>query len=252
MALPAIKVSATALSAALVKADVPAQPTGDSFLRFDGKEGGWTNGREQESVDDEIILVNTTTLGKGWVLWIDSQPKAKRVVSFTEAMPEPMDGENTKVKKNGKMVDEFVEPIEMRVFQGAFFDNGDPVTFETSSYSGRGAIDGLLAEIKQKAIEGSQFLFPAVKLGQSSYFNKTHKTTIYTPVLEIVSWHDQEGNEEGAPAKQLEQEQEQEQAPAAKPARKPRTPKAKAEPEPQEEEAPAAAAPQRRRRTVNA
>lgn len=259
MALPAVKFSATSLAQALVQTVVPTQSSGEGgFLKFDGKQGGWSFGREQEAADGEVILINTPTIGHGWVMWVDSQPKEKRITRFNEPMPEPMDPEPIKVKKNGKMVDDMAEPMEMRIVQGAFLDNAEAVTFETSSYSGRAAVDTLLSEIKQKAVSGSVYLFPAVRLGESSYYNKTHKTDIYTPVLEVISWHDQDGNpEEGTEAledgSQVDDQQEEQAPPVkVKAERKPRSNKASAAPveEPKQEEQAAPAAPARRRRTV--
>jgi hypothetical protein len=259
MALPAVKFSASALAQALVQTVVPTQSSGEGgFLKFDGKVGGWSYGRDQEAADGEVILVNTPTIGHGWVMWVDAQPQEKRLTRFNEPMPDPMDPVPIKVKKAGKLVDDLSEPAESRILQGAFLEDGEAVTFETSSYSGRAAVDSLLAEIKQKAVSGSPYLFPAVKLGESSYYNKTYKTDIYTPVLEVISWHDQDGVEEPSDGEQKVVEAEIQPEPAvkaavaAKAARKPRAGKAAPAEEAPKAEEPVTepAAPVRRRRAV--
>jgi hypothetical protein len=266
MTLPVVKFSATSLAAALVNTVIPTTNSGEGgFLKYDGKNGGWLYGRDQEAVDDEVVLVNTASIGHGWVVWVDSVP-TKRLTRFNEPMPEPMDPVPIKVKKNGKLVDDMAEPMECRIFQGAFLEDGEGLTFETSTYGGRSAFDTLLAEIKQKAISGSEYLFPAIKLEGASYYNKTYKTDIHNPVFTIVSWHDQDGtpeevNEAPSPeeiqqhlAQEAREEARQAEPTKSAPVKRTRTAAAKPAEQVKEEAKPepTKAEPVRRRRNVTA
>tara|TARA_R110000737_G_C14406401_1_gene455158 strand:+ start:84 stop:464 length:381 start_codon:yes stop_codon:yes gene_type:complete len=96
-------------------------------------------------------------------------------------------------------------PAEARSFQGALVDNGDMLSFDTNSYGGRKGVDTLLGAIKSHAAEGSQFLYPKIKLSSESYANKKRGGKLtYNPLFEIVSWFDENGVEESGAAPQVE------------------------------------------------
>jgi len=162
---------------------------GFSFLKMDFETGEWLLGQDSDIVTDEAVLINTTTIQHGWILWSGGRPN-KTFVSFQQPLPQQMEsiGED--------------HPSEARSFQGALVDDGEPLAFDTNSYGGRKGIDVLLGKIKAHAAEGSTHLYPKVKLTSESYSNKKRggKTT-YNPVFEIIEWCDQNGDPEGdAPA----------------------------------------------------
>lgn len=209
-------INATDLSAALAGSQVQETHglVGFSFLKMDFESGEWLIGQDSDIVTDEEILVNTTTIQHGWILWSGGRPN-KSFVGFTQPLPMPMDaiGED--------------HPSEGRSFQGALVDDGEPLAFDTNSYGGRKGVDVLLGKIKAHAAEGSAFLYPKVKLTSESYANKKRGGKLtYNPVFEIVAWCDQEGNEEpegaaklAAPAEETETEAE---APAEEPKKRQR------------------------------
>jgi hypothetical protein len=149
-------------------------------------------GQDAEDVTDELVLVNTTTIQHGWILWSGGRP-AKNFVGFNQDLPAPMPGIGED------------QPSEGRAFQGALVDDGEMLAFETSSYGGRKGVDTLLGKIKAHAAEGSQHLYPKIRLTSESYANKKRGgKLVFNPIFEIAAWCDQEGNEEGEPSTQIE------------------------------------------------
>jgi len=183
---------------------------GFSFLKMDFQSGEWLLGQDAEIVTDELILVNTTTIMHGWILWSGGRPN-KSFVSFTQPLPQPMEpiGEDY--------------PSEGRSFQGALIDDGEPLAFDTNSYGGRKGVDVLLGKIKAHSAEGSKHLYPKVKLTSENYVNKKQGGKLtYNPVFEIVAWCDNGGNEEGKAAAQVEGPTETAEAPAEEPKKRQR------------------------------
>lgn len=189
----------TDLSTALAQSQVQATQglAGFSFLKMDFESGEWLLGPDSDIVTDEEILVNTTTIQHGWILWSGGRPN-KSFVGFTQPLPVQMES----------IGDDY--PSEGRSFQAALVDDGEMLAFDTNSYGGRKGVDVLLGKIKAHAAEGSQFLYPNVKLTSESYANKKRGGKLtYNPVFEIVAWCDEEGNEEGKKAAQVEDKTEE-------------------------------------------
>ncbi len=186
--------NASDLSTALAGSQVQETQglAGFSFLKMDFESGEWLLGQDSDIVTDEEVLVNTTTIQHGWILWSGGRPN-KSFVGFTQPLPIPMES----------IGDD--HPSEGRSFQGALVDDGEMLAFDTNSYGGRKGVDVLLGKIKAHAAEGSQHLYPRVKLTSESYANKKRggKMT-FNPVFEIVAWCDQEGNEEEDALPQIE------------------------------------------------
>jgi len=195
----------TDLSTALAQSQVQETTglAGFSFLKMDFESGEWLLGQDAEIVTNDELLVNTTTIQHGWILWSGGRPN-KSFVGFTQPLPQPMES----------IGDDF--PSEARSFQGALIDDGEPLAFDTNSYGGRKGIDVLLGKIKAHSAEGSKHLFPKVKLTSESYANKKRGGKLtFNPVFEIVAWCDNDGNEEGeAPAQVEAQPDPEAEAPA--------------------------------------
>jgi hypothetical protein len=195
----------TDLSTALAQSQVQETTglAGFSFLKIDFETGEWFLGQDAEIVSDELVLVNTTTIQHGWILWSGGRPN-KSFVGFSQPLPQPMEA----------IGDD--HPSEARSFQGALIDDGEPLAFDTNSYGGRKGIDVLLGKIKAHSAEGSKHLFPKVKLTSESYANKKRGGKLtFNPVFEIVAWCDTDGNEEGeAPARVEAQPEPEAEAPA--------------------------------------
>lgn len=200
------------------------QAGGVNFLKMDFDTGEWLLGQEGDLVTEDEILVNTVTIQHGWILWSGGRPN-KNLVPFTTALPQPMEpiGED--------------HPSEARAFQAGMIDDGESIAFDTNSYGGRKGVDVLLGLIKAHAAEGSKFLYPKVKLMSENYpgTGKRSGKTNYNPVFELVAWCDEDGNEEGKPATQVE----------TQPGAQPETP---AEPRAEATEEQVAEAPKKRQR----
>jgi hypothetical protein len=183
---------------------------GFSFLKIDFESGEWFLGQDAEIVTDFEILVNTTTIQHGWILWSGGRPN-KSFVGFTQPLPQPMEA----------IGDDY--PSEARSLQGALIDDGEPLAFDTNSYGGRKGIDVLLGKIKAHSAEGSTFLYPRVKLTSESYANKKRGGKLtFNPVFEIVAWCDTDGNEEGEAPAQVEDKSETEAEAPAEPKKRQR------------------------------
>jgi hypothetical protein len=175
------------LAGALANSQVAESNTnaGMSFLKMDFESGDWFLGRDAEDVTGEAVLVNTESIGHGWILWSGGRP-AKKMVSFTEALPMQMDSVGADT------------PAEARTFAGALFDDQTPLVFDTNSVGGRKGVDTLLGQIKAHASTGSSYLYPLVKLSSESYANKQRGgKLVFNPVFEIEGWCNKDGNLEG-------------------------------------------------------
>tara|TARA_R110000822_G_C15124934_1_gene474442 strand:+ start:105 stop:731 length:627 start_codon:yes stop_codon:yes gene_type:complete len=162
---------------------------GVSFLKMDFNTGAWTLGQDAEDVTGDQVLVNTESIGHGWILWSGGRPN-KRMVSFTEQLPMQMDaiGKDT--------------PSEARTFNGAMYDDQTQLSFDSNSYGGRKGVDTLLGQIKAHASTGSGFLYPLVELTSENYpgTGLRQGKINYNPVFEVVGWRNKEGNMEGEAA----------------------------------------------------
>ena len=169
-----------------------ANNVGVSFLKMDFESGEWLLGQSNDIVTDEEVHILTDSIQHGWILWSGGRPN-KSFVRFNQPLPQAMESIGEDV------------PAEARSFQGALVDNGDMLSFDTNSYGGRKGVDTLLGAIKSHAAEGSQFLYPKIKLSSESYANKKRGGKLtYNPLFEIVSWFDENGVEESGAAPQVE------------------------------------------------
>ena len=198
--MPVVQRSASVARDMLTKNKVQQTPGGDlGFLKFDSKRTGeWLFGQAGESVQDEIFALDLESLKHGWVLWHNKKPN-RRMVAINQDLPDPQDPIRYTDAKGKDQVD---EANEARSIEG-WFDDGTKFQLEVSTYGGRKAIDGLFAQLFQRANAGSEFIFPQVKLESSSY-DHTQYGLVYTPELEPVAWFDDQGNAEPTAAPKLE------------------------------------------------
>ena len=212
----------SALAAALASSQVsePQAGGGAQFIRFDFEDGSFTFGRDQDDISGCEFLVNTPSIKHGWVLW-SAKRAHKTMVAFTQELPMPP----------ASIGDD--HPSKARGLEGALFDDGTPLVFDTNSEGGRGAVDTLLGAIKAKAAMGGQHLFPLVTLDSESYANK-HRggKLVFNPVFNIVSWHNEDGVAEvgAAPAVTDQTAAMATEVPGASPADEPEAPPAPVEP----------------------
>ena len=205
---PAIQ-NLTDLSAALNDHRIADEVTvGVDFLKMDFDTGEWFLGQNADIVTDEEILIDTTTIQHGWILWSGNRPQ-KKMVPFNQDMPMPMDpiGED--------------EPSEGRSFQGALIDDGSPLSFDTNSGGGRKGVKALLDAIMAQNATGSKYLYPKVKLTSNNYpgTGKRSGKTNHNPQFDVIAWCNRDGEEEPSSAPAVEDQSADVEETAEKPKR---------------------------------
>jgi hypothetical protein len=88
-------------------------------------------------------------------------------------------------------------PSEGRGFQGKWEDSDEIVQFESGTMGGKNAVSKVVAEVKMRAIAGSDYIFPLVELDSYSYINN-NGDEVHAPELKVISWLNAEGETEGA------------------------------------------------------
>ena len=189
MGFPTVQANISDLKQSLATSEVDAGGSGAqmSFLSFAARRNAWEYGRDKEDVSGQILHINAASFVHGWVLW--SQRKCTKVMaSIMEPMPQQPE---PKQKPNGQLD----YPSEGRGFQGKWEDSDEIVSFESGTLGGKNAVNKVIAEVKRKAVAGSDYIFPKVELNSYSYTNN-NGDEVFSPVLDIVGWTDQDGNEE--------------------------------------------------------
>lgn len=202
----------SAFITAMAKEHVPATETslGQSFLKFNGKSGQWTLGKEDEPVDGEEMLINIEQLQHGWIRWGESPP-AKVFAPVVEPLPErlpSMPGTDSR----GQPCTNVAKAA--RGFTARFFDDElGQAEFSTSSDGGCERVDELKVAIIQKyQADGESHIYPRVKLG-NDWYKRNDGNKVFKPIFELVAWCDQNGEAEGAAPEKIEAPEE-EPAPA--------------------------------------
>jgi len=153
------------------------------------KDGDWVFGQGNEEVQSgSRWAINVATIEHGYVCWIDGSLRGESMISVFHHKPErPPMIEGTPYKEQ--------RSFDMKCIDGD--DAGTEVVYKTSSISGMAASDKLFAALQARAAEDKTFIFPVVTLEVDHYMHKKHGK-IYTPILNIVGWVDQNGE---APSK---------------------------------------------------
>lgn len=189
---PTVQNDISSLRSALVEktqdSDQSGSDSGVGFLVFSGKKNEWTYGRDKEDVAGQKFLINSATFTHGWILWHQKKCHTSMVSIMQPLPPEP----DPMAKPNG----ELSTASEGRGFQGKWLDSDETVKFESSTYGGRQAVSKVIAQVKQRAAQGSNHIFPLVELDSYSYTNN-NGDEVYSPELKVVSWLNAEGETEG-------------------------------------------------------
>jgi len=162
-------------------------------IRYDSYSGDWTYGKENEDISGEEVTIITNSFIHGWHLWVDREV-SKRTANFTEPLPEKIE---PREDRKGKVQ----TANEARGFQCVYGDltSGDSIqmSWEHSTDGCRRAIDSVLEETMARAATEAVFLYPIVTLKHDTPYENSYKDgeMIYPPLLDIVGWRDQEGND---------------------------------------------------------
>lgn len=168
------------------------------YLTFT-KSGEWLMGQDEEPVDGLEVIINGKMLEQGWIRW-GTKPPAKEFARIVKPYPEaPASVEG--LDNDGRPTT--FHAAKAYQFSGIFVEEGmDAFMFNTNSKGGMKQVGSLYREIIGRA-KLSDFFNPKVRLESDSY-KHTSYGKIYTPLFEIVSWHNQDGVAEGDAPKKLE------------------------------------------------
>ncbi len=213
---------------------------GKGFLKF-GNDGNWEVGKERTNVNEDVLIVNVTSIKSGYVCWTDHPKEARKK---NEKLGEEMTLITMPPIDPSNLPDLGWEWRQQMSFEARFRDGDqEECSFTTSSGGGLEAMDTVLDAIGERLDAGEvDFIYPVVQLDNDWYDHKTYGKT-YKPILSIIGWADVNGEMDGAGGKKAVEKKDA--APADEPAD---------EPQPEEQEEPAAEpeetseAPVRRRR----
>lgn len=148
------------------------------------KDGDWVFGQGNEAVQEgSRWVINVASIGHGYCCWIDGALRGEVMSSVFDhkpAQPAPVEGTSFKEQRS----------FDMKCIDGD--DAGTEVLYKTSSLSGMSESDRLFATLQARVADEQVYIFPVVQLEVSSYPHKKHGK-IYTPVLTVVGWVDQNG-----------------------------------------------------------
>ena len=169
--------------------DTAPVSSGVQYLTFASRRNSWEYGREKEDVSGQKLLINSASFTHGWILWHMRKCHTSMVSIMQPLPPEP----EPMSKPNGEQS----IPSEGRGFQGKWEDSDEIIQFESGTMGGKNAVSKVVAEVKMRAIAGSDYIFPLVELDSYSYINN-NGDEVYAPELKVISWLNAEGETEGA------------------------------------------------------
>jgi hypothetical protein len=161
-----------------------------SLLIF--SKGEWQRGQSKEEVEEGTrVIVEMNSLLVGWVRWKNQKPVEQRMGALAEDYhPEKRadlgynDEKDWEPDSRGELRDPWV-------FSNQFLcktEDGDVMTFSTSSRGGITAVQALCRAYAEECIEHEGEM-PVVELGVDSYLHKDFGKT-YVPIFPIVDWSD--------------------------------------------------------------
>lgn len=191
--LPADFASKLAAGIAESRASTIINAGGKPLLRI-MKDGRWVFGQSDEEVQDNSRwLINIATLAHGYCCWVEGSLRGevlKSVFEVKPTQPPAIDGVSYKEQR----------AFDLKCIDGD--DAGTEVLYKTSSKSGMEASDKLFAALQSRIALDQAYIFPAVVFDVSHYEHKQYGR-IYTPIMEIVGWHDANGAEQPAKNEQV-------------------------------------------------
>lgn len=165
-------------------------PSG-SFLKFDGNDGVWKHGQENDELQDGTQLaVNMMEFARGYICWNDGEVMEKILVPVASGQTPPQVHELT---DHGPYKRERDGWSEQSAIKFRSLEDGTEFTYQTSSKSGVMALGRLAVtygkNYAQKIDDDGDNLVPIVEVGASSFSPKNDPgITKYAPTMKIVDW----------------------------------------------------------------
>lgn len=169
---------------------------GKALLRLT-KTGIWVFGQDSEPFDLGVKLIGNPEVCTGYVAWYKGEIEGEKMQPLSAGPVNPDDlgpvnsgtippGKNA---PSGRGWEEQVS-IELVTQQ----DVPLQMVYKTNSLGGKRALLTLASEIAFGMDENPKRYYPIIELGVDSYEHKIKEYgTIYTPMLNIVSWLDDTG-----------------------------------------------------------
>ena len=183
--------------------------SGNAILKLD-KSGTWIYGAEEVEVQEgSQWAVDPLSFTHGFIAWGEGEVLGEKMVPIYQDLP-----------ATGEAPDGARKGWEMQV--GAFLkcltgdDTGLIVTYNTTSYGGKRAIQTLLKAIADQVDEDEAKPVPVVLLKSDSYKHKQYGK-VFNPLIEVVKWVSLEPK--GKPALPAPEPEEEDEEPAPEPKR---------------------------------
>ena len=171
-------------------ADTIQTNTGRPWVIF-SKAGVWTIGQDRVVIKpDEHWAVNPQAFKHGFIGWNDG----KKVGEVMAPHGTPIDQSTLEPIKSDKSEDGWKPQLSLDVRSLA---DGTEGTYSTGTYGGLQALKGLVEAIVAQFNVDAAHAVPVVCLKTDSYKHRRYGD-VFTPVLEVVTWVDMDGNAPGA------------------------------------------------------
>lgn len=187
---------------AQVRSTISSSVAGEPLLRL-LKDGAWVMGREDNAVANGTeAIINPMSFQTGYSCWTNRAPGQGK----NELMGEEMWGLNGQ-KPPASALPQHHDPrtqdlcawreqmsVNMKFLDGPF--EGTQALYKSSSVGGLRALTDMLDAIMRQIDSGSEYICPIIAISSDSYQHASYGRT-YVPKLELVSWANMQGQEEG-------------------------------------------------------
>jgi hypothetical protein len=176
----------------LQAADEMGASSGALYLKFNGNDGLYTFGKDQEGLDKGTrAAINPQEFKRGWICWKDGEVVDEIMVRVVEGKPPAEDT----LEDHGPYEDDKDGWSMQSSFQLRSIEDGTEFLFKTSSKSGVIAVANMFLEYgKKHPLHPGELAI--IELGNTGFDVKDKKTgkklgKKFAPVFKIVDWEDE-------------------------------------------------------------
>lgn len=184
--LPAVDEGALANALTEAADDATTGSSNADYLSFSGKTGKYSLGRDQKSIDPEMLyLVEPRSFIGGWVCWKNSKPIDRVEWSVLQTKEQAIQRED--LEDHGPYRESAGEGWQQLLGFGLIGCDvvHSQVKFSSTSKSGRNSIGDLMKEIGVRSAAEEPNL-PLIYFGETTF--ESNGQTNYKPVFEIEAW----------------------------------------------------------------
>jgi hypothetical protein len=169
----------------------------EDAVRLGFKDNQYVEGRDKTSIDKGTAMrLAPTSTSDCWTLWIGGRPADVRMREWVSTQP-PIHRDQLGYTDESQWLDG-KDPWAYTLVMALKDANDTLFKFSTGSVGGINAIKKVLRTWRRDR-DQHPGLVPVVTLDSDSYVHKTHGSTIYFPVFEIVGWETWDGSAPAAP-----------------------------------------------------